>query len=192
MNKAYFIVMIVVLCLGFLSCCNPDENGDKPNGDNHQVNSTADDNGNDNGTIKPVELIWANPWKKTNAGDSAVYKTDAGSENWEYVIETDVLMVVKTTPGDEMLGIPPTENRIPLSDVLKSTTLKWWETTREKGMNFDIDIKIGEITVKCTKIKIGNREYTVSEKVPFDGVIELKIDGKTVRKLVNFKRADGK
>ena len=89
-----------------------------------------------------------------------------------------------------MLGIPPTENKIPVADILKSTEQKWWKTPRETGMNFDMNIKIGEITVKCTKINVGNREYTVSEDVPFDGIIELKIDGKTVRKLVNFKRSE--
>ena len=185
MNKTYFMMLIAVLCLGFLSCCNPDENGDEPNGDNNQTNIS---NGN-NGTKAPVVLTWANPWKQTNTGDSAVYKTDAGEETWEYILENYVPMVVKITPGDEMLGIPPTENKIPIADILKSTEQKWWETTREKGMNFDIDIKIGEITVKCTKIKVANREYTVSNDVPFDGIIELKIDGKTVRKLISFKRA---
>ncbi len=187
MNKTYFITLIAVLCLGFLSCCNPEENGDEPNGDNNQTNIS---NGS-NGAKVPVVLTWENPWKQTNAGDSAVYKTDAGEETWEYVLENDVPMVVKTTPGDEMLGIPPTENRIPLSEILKSAELKWWDTTREEGMNFDIDIKIGEITINCTKIKIGNREYTVSEKVPFDGIIMLKIDGKTVRELMNFKKSEG-
>ncbi len=186
MNKTYFIVLIAVLSLGILSCCNPDENGDKPNGDNNQTNISNDNNG----TKEPVLILWANPWKHTNTGDFAVYTTDAGEETWKYAEESGISMVVKTTPSDEMLGIPPTENKIPVADILKSTEQKWWKTPRETGMNFDMSIKIGEITVKCTKINVGNREYTVSEDVPFDGIIELKIDGKTVRKLVNFKRSE--
>ena len=187
MNKAYYMTLIAVLCLGFLSCCNPNENGDKPNGNNIQTNISTDNNGTKNLVI----LKWKEPWKHTNTGDSAVYTTDAGEETWEYVIENNVPMVVKTTPGDDMLGIPPTENKITITEILKSTEQKWWLSPRETGMNFDIDIKIGEIIVKCTKIKIGNREYTVSENVPFDGIIELKIDSQTVRKLTNFKRSEG-
>ena len=185
MNKSMIIVLCVVLSLGFLSCCKPDPEPE---------NGTKDPNGNtnpDNGNEEPVVLKWDNPWDTTNVGDSAVYKIDTGEETWQFVTENDTKTVVKTIPGDDMLGLPPSESKVALDEIMNSPEPKWWEQKREEGMDFSIEMTFGETKIACTKINIGNREYTVSKDLPFDGVVELEIDGKTVRKLIGFKRVEG-
>ena len=187
MNKSMFIVIVLVLSISMLSCCKPDPDPEPNNGNNPTDVNNPGNNGN-SGVEEPKELKWENPWNATKIGDSAVYKTDAGEETWKLVDEDGVKTLVKTIPGDDMLGIPPTENKISLEELQNSQEPKWWETKREKGMDFSFENIVGEKKIKlnCTKINIGNREYTVCKDLPFDGVVELKIDGKTVRELVSF------
>ena len=188
MNRTILLSVLVVFSLAFLSCCKPDENGDKNNGVKHPVNNGKE---NDNENNEPIVLKWDNPWESTNIGDIAVYKIDAGEETWQFVSENNVEMVVKTIPGDDMLGIPPSENKITLEEILNVSESRWWETERGKDTDFSIEMTLSEMKINCTKINIGNREYTVSKDLPFDGVVELKIDGKTVRKLISFKKSKG-
>ena len=179
MSKNHFFIAVLGLAILFcLGCCNKEQNGEN--------NITiGEKDKTKNGNVVKEEPTWDNPWKRAIVGDLAVYQTEKGDETWELIVGLPYPKYKVTIPGDEDLDE---------ADSVKEFEEKfdddkaWWKMIKPENPNYYEYILESSVTIKCVKIVKDNHEYIISEEVPFDGVVELKVDTKTFRKLIRFTK----